>query len=327
MKLNRICSNIDKIDLNNPEDLKAILFQDKHTRIEGLCSEVAFMEDVVYANLSPFTSDFWFSGAGRGYHVRKILTDEAISLSNLDYTILDIFASMDSCLATSIVYFNKTSRAFYQFEHKEKKRYLKLEDYGCKLDPVANSALSNITGRDETRIAKACAYLEKRGLLRDAAIKRLFANNWLREFAWDIDVFTVTDEGRITAIEVKQKYPTKRNTFGINDGQLALFDFLTKKGIPVIHVILRKPEDNPDLHAVDLLTIPEFIQKTQLLFMRFSRKGLVSAVQKAPQSTSIFGKRKVAYTHIPVRQFIFLKMLGVPVANVREKLFSGLEPL
>ena len=38
---------IKDIDFESVEHLCSILFEDKHTRIEGLCSEAVFVEDVL----------------------------------------------------------------------------------------------------------------------------------------------------------------------------------------------------------------------------------------------------------------------------------------
>ena len=98
-----LCKNLDLIDLNNKNDLLKILSQDKYTRVEGLCSELVFMEDIVQNNLSPVTTDFWFTGENESY---RVLTNERAELSELDYRILDRFTKPGFAIPTDIVYFN-----------------------------------------------------------------------------------------------------------------------------------------------------------------------------------------------------------------------------
>jgi hypothetical protein len=330
MAPNPICNNIKNIDFNKEEDLYHILYQDKHTRIEGLCSEIAFMEDIVHGNLDPVTSDFWFSREDKGedkrYHVRRIMTDPKVPLNSLDYRILDGFARVKSVVSVSIVYFNEQSKAFREVRHLENTRYdHKLVDIGIDMKSRPDVEIADVTWRNRERINKACAYLKKRGLLKEMAIKRLFANCWLGEAVWDIDAFTMTSKGKVVALEVKQKFPTPKRTFGMNKGQEFFFHFLTTAGIPVIHVVLQKPENNTSLSAIDLISLPQYTSKTKWLFTRFFPGSLVAAGSKAPAFTSIHGAKPVSYGHIPLDRFGLLKNFGISDDNISNKLFEGID--
>lgn len=324
--LNPFCKGISEIDFSKPTDLCKVLHQDKHTRIEGLCSEAVFMEDIIQGNIEPVTTGFWFSETPKNplkFHIWKIITDISIPINSLDYRILDGFASIKG-MPVSIVYFDETSKSFLEFMHKKGNRYSNIKDLGTKKYPNSNSLVANERQRNEVRIEKACRFLDHRGLLKNAAIGRLFANCWLKGAVWDIDTFTITPSGKVIAFEVKQKYPTDNSTFGINAGQERLFQFLLEKGMPVIHVILQKPERDKAISAIDLLTMPEYVNRTNWIFTRYFPEILSIEALSAPEYTSIFGQSEVPYKEIPTEQFAFLKKLGKPSEDVRAKLLKGL---
>lgn len=330
MGINTSCGDLEYIDFSDPTHLWDILYEDKHTRVEGLCSEVAFMEDIVKGNLDPVTGDFWFSlegpldAAGR-YHVRKIITDTSVPLTELDYQVLDKFASLQPVIPVSVVYFDEPGRAFRHFYHQEGARYSSVDGLGTVMPPRVNPRQATEKDRDRERITKACGYLEGRGLLKEMAIKRLFANCWLGDTVWDVDVFTRTSTGRLVAFEVKQKYPTAGNTYGVNDGQKMLFDFFRNCEIPVVHVILKKPERNSFLHGIDLLTKPIYTHRTDWIFTHIKPENMIHSDYNAPKYTSMSGQSDMGYYNVHADHFIFLKKLGRPAEGVREKLLAGLE--
>jgi len=325
-------SKPDGMDFSRPEDCHQILLLDKHTRIEGLCSEVVFMEDIVEGNFSPVTNEFWFSlnsdtayDAPPKYDIRKIITSYDKGLTELDYRILDGFAREKFGLQVSIVHFDPSTNAVREFRHTSGKRYERVDQRGDYLPFHGDMPIAPIKDRNPERIYKAADFLETRGLLKDAAIKRLLANCYLPGYAWDIDVFTITASGQVVAMEVKQKYTTRANTFGVNTGQKQLFGFLTALGMPVIHIILQKPVNNPTVHAIDLLTIPKYRDVTEWLYTRLVPKKLWKAVDAAPAATSITGQHPVEYEHINFSQFSRLKMLGDTATDIKSKLLAGIE--
>jgi hypothetical protein len=322
----------DGLDFNRPEDCHQILLLDKHTRIEGLCSEAVFMEDVVEGNFSPVTNEFWFSrnrengyNAAPKYDIRKIITSYEKGLNELDYRILDGFAREKLGLRVSVVHFDSSTKKVREFRHYSGQRHKHPDQQGDLLAFHGDMEIPSIEDRNPVRIHKAADFLEERKLLKDAAIKRLVANCYLPGGAWDIDAFTITAAGQVVAMEVKQKYPTAAKTFGINKGQKGLFDFLTGLGMPVIHIILQKPVSDASVHAIDLLTFPEYRQKTRWLYTRLVPEKLRKAVEAAPASTSINGQHPVEYEHISLSQFSLLKKLGVPATDIRGKLLAGIE--
>ena len=135
----------------------------------------------------------------------------------------------------------------------------------------------------------------------------------------------MTSRGQLVAFEVKQKYPTQANTFGINEGQKKLFEFLIGYGIPVLHIVLEKPVRNKEVHAIDILTLPQFTERMEWKYTRFFPEKLRHASYQAPQHTSIFGGSGLSYNHISYSQFASLKYFGVKTDDIRKKLFEGME--
>jgi len=318
--------SISGLNFSRADDCRNVLLLDKHTRVEGLCSEAVFMEDIVEGNLFPVASDFWFSLAeSQGYDVTKIMTTSDKSLNDLDYLLLDMFAETADVDKIKIVYFDEFFNNFWSFPYKMGMRDEELDLAGRIWGLPGKGVMAEERNRDRERILKASDFLKERGLLKDAAIKRIFANCVLCKNAiWDVDAFTMTGLTPI-ALEVKQKYPTKKGSFGLNDGQADLFGFLTGMGIPVIHVVLRKPEEDASLHSIDLLTLPEYTERTEWLFTRFFPENLRPASFAAPDYTSIYGDAGINYSHIPLANFRALKKLREPLADLRKALLKGLE--
>jgi hypothetical protein len=323
MSVHAFCSHIHDINFSDHGHLVGLLSQDKHTRIEGLCSEAAFAADVLAGNFPTTTSDFWFTRAHNSWAVTRIVTDALQPLSPLDYRLLDGLATR---IPVSIAWFSYAAASFYGFLHHAGNRYPHgVEGMGHQLVPVPNPVIAPPDARDPIRLRKACAYLAGHGLLRASAVRRLFANCWLGRAVWDIDAFTITPTGKVVALEVKQKYPTARGTFGLNQGQEQLFRFLNSLGMPVIHVILAKPVSDSSIHATDLLTLPQYTANTQWLYTRFVPSRLQQAIAAAPAYTSIFGTGQLSYSHIPRHHFTVLKPFGIPTPGIANTLLAGIE--
>jgi len=85
------CKCLNRFDLSNAEDQKKIIFRDKHTRIEGLCSEAVFVADLLAESFAEFSSGWWFKPANQSYKILKLITDLQ-ELTALDFKLLRFFA-------------------------------------------------------------------------------------------------------------------------------------------------------------------------------------------------------------------------------------------
>jgi len=318
--------SLDQINFDSAEDCRKILLSDKHTRVEGLCSEAVFGEDIVEGNISTVAPDFWFSVDRRGkYDVLKIVTNYEKPLSELELRILDQLAVANKTGKVGIVHFDDSTNTFRAFGHVKGESFGSLTGRGNVWPLSGRGKMAEEEDRDEERILKACDFLEERGMLKDAAIKRIFANCVLgRDAVWDVDVLTLVGN-IVVALEVKHKYPTADGCFGVNIGQERFFEYLIGADIPVIHVILEKPVRRKDFSAIDLLTMPEYVGKARWRYLRLLPEKFLAAIRMAPEATAIYGHTKLPFRAIPEKRFGILKGLGKKQNGIREKLFEGIK--
>jgi hypothetical protein len=138
----------------------------------------------------------------------------------------------------------------------------------------------------------------------------LFANCWLGEApVWDVDFF-VEHNDQLIAFEVKQKYPTRKGTFGLNVGEARLLTFLAELGIVPVHVILTKPVSDETVPAIDLYSQDRYKSLSLWIAARFSQTLLSSKLAQAPGKTSIYGAQRLNYYDMEVRHFHRLKPYG-----------------
>lgn len=325
MESNSYCEDLVQLDFKNFDNLYLIMSHDKYARIEGLCSEAVFIDEIVKDNLEPFTNNFWFTQDGENnYRVRKLIIDQDLALTPLDYRLLDIFTAPDTGIQTDIVYFNESTRKFYTFPHTHKARYPNLNNLGTPMEP--NLYLSTVESdkKNEERLKLACEYLQKHGLLKKAALGRLFANGWLEKKEtckgiYDVDAFTVLDDDRIIALEVKHKYMTAGKTFGINDGQLYLYMYLHAIGIPSINVILEKPVRDASISAIRLITEKQYTESTLWKMSPIRFQHTTPAVTLAP-ATSGWGRKGVRFSHIDEKRYPVLKKFGEKSIDIKRRL-------
>ena len=313
-------SSLSGIDFTNSETLRDVLSQDKHTRVEGLCSEVVFMEDIVEGNLSPITFDIWFIVKGGGYKVMKMLVVNDKPMSELDIIVMDHLADAPGTVETSVVRFDSSTNTFWEFIYVKGQ----LEEEGSVWPLHGEVEISELKYRNPERLRKATAFLEERGLLREAAIKRIFANCVLPPWGvWDLDAITMVGSMPV-AFEVKHKYPTWDKEYGVNDAQGRLFAYLHGAGMPVIHIILEKPMGRKDLSAIDLMSMPQYIGEARWLYTPLGPEQLSGPVKMAPVGTAIHAGREVPYRPVDEKEFKVLKRLYEKDPDVRSKLLEGL---
>lgn len=304
------CQSIARLDLNNNDDLKQILRRDKHTRIEGLCSEAVFVDDLLRESFPAYSCGWWFRRQNGVYRVARLVTDVA-ELSELDFKILSMFARH---VATTIIQFDLISKACYGARFDPETRSTLNGNWFNIRRPVSRMAASpRLPGsgiRDAARLEQAIQLLESRNRLQHAAIERLFANCWLGEApVWDVDFFVEHNE-QLIAFEVKQKYPTRKGTFGLNVGEARLLTFLAELGIVPVHVILTKPVSDETVPAIDLYSQDRYKSLSLWIAARFSQTLLSSKLAQAPGKTSIYGAQRLNYYDMELRHFHRLKTYG-----------------
>ena len=305
------CNNIESLDFYSDESFEKIILRDKHTRVEGMFTEYFFYEEILKDVFSDVSSSWWFRQRSGAYNIAKIIYEED-DLSSFDVKILNYLSNQK--INVFIIIFNKKEKKFYYIKYKEEYSN-KLSEALCEFKKEypknpKNAAIPKKNERNEKRILQAIGYLKSVGVLKNCAIERLFANCWLAEGAfWDIDFF-VEYKGKLIAFEVKQKYPTKAGTFGINVGLANLFVYLNNIGMEVIHVILVKPVNDISIPAIDLYTKPQFKKDAKWIATRFTRDMLRNRKSTAPSYTSIFGTSRLDYYHMKPEIFTTIKEIN-----------------
>jgi|GEM_PF-5467313 len=110
-------NSLDDINFYLPDDQRRIFSMEKSTRLEGVCAEVVFDEDIVSPYLSPVAGDFWFSLKPGGYHIQKLVVGHDEPLNRLDYLLLDAFTTIEPVQQVSITWFDEDEKEFRQFDH------------------------------------------------------------------------------------------------------------------------------------------------------------------------------------------------------------------
>lgn len=319
------CASFGELDLRRRDDLIKILTRDKDARLEGICIEYLFQSDVLSsAGLSDAVSDNWWlvgkPGSTQDYYLFKLSTGQ---LTSVDLQVIQHLLGLGiECFTIRLFEDGKNQFRGIKLLDRHVKCAEVLETEGLYL-PVSDlfeqlgakqGSLPRIpaTGRTRERQMKAADFLINLKRLRSAATQRLFANCFLSpyfSFVWDIDGFLVHD-GKLSIIEVKQKYPTARGTFGINAGVARWMEWFMAKGLQVYHFVLTKPIWDYKVPALDLISNPTLKEKSLWLGTKITLSHFKGVVDTAPSRTSIFADTSLNFHHVPVRVFHLIKRFG-----------------
>jgi hypothetical protein len=318
------CKSLASLDFKNPEDLKKILRRDKHTRIEGICTEALFIRDLLAPSFPDYSSSWWFVSKGNRFHILKLVS-EIENLSALEFALLSFFRAKQS--PAFLITFNEKAKSFFYIKFDSDSIQHLRERWRTHKKIIAprkpSAPMPSPSERQPHRLDRAMNLMEASGLLKHAAIERLFANCWLASGRyWDIDAFAQYRD-QFLAFEVKQKYPTASGTFGLNLGLTKLLSFLSDLGVNVIHVILTKPVSNRAVSAVDLYTEEKYKGLSLWIAAIFNRNMLSAAFSNAPARTSIYGAQALKYYDISPNHFHKLKLLGTGSSSALRDFVEG----
>ena len=113
------------IDFNNEDNLIRILKRDKHTRIEGLCTERLFLNQLIETTFSHYSVGWWFTLKRETYRLVKFCPDVG-EINETDLQILDFFKSKG--LSTFIVGFDNEEKDFLYIDYSKLPTY-RLEEW------------------------------------------------------------------------------------------------------------------------------------------------------------------------------------------------------
>ena len=297
-------------DLNLHSDCIRILQNEKHTRVEGFFTEFRFCDEILKDFFKEYSTGWWITKNRHEYDIFK-LTHNISDLTSLEFDIMDWFTN--SGVTTFLVEYCRDEFTFFYAQYSTSDRDLQNEKWSTiKSELYPSKSIVNIASveyRDQIRIDKVIEFLSPRREIRKYAIERIFANCYLGSGAvWDID-YIVRFGRELIAFEVKHKYPTRQNQYGINLGEAIMLDFLHKKGMDSYYIILQKPsiENIKNISPVDIFENDELRRKCNWIGTKFDPSFLVGEIARAPQSTSIDGTSRVNYHKIDPDLFTLIK--------------------
>ena len=308
------CCHFKKYDLHSDDDLKEILFRDKHARIEGICTEVFFEEELLTKAGIDYSKNWWIVKHENKIIVIKFLVN-INDINQLDISILDYFKKTKG-FEPYILTFNETVKTFYYKEFDDEKNIESLKNLfekNKKEYPVKDKfpQIPEKGSRNIKRFNHAISFLQEKNLLKSSALERIFANCYLKSsYLWDIDAFAFIDD-MLHAFEVKQKYPTADGYFGLNTGLTNLFNEMIINNILVNHIILTKPVWDQSFPALIQYTNKKYSDSAIWIGTRF-KKDTANEKQSglAPDSTSIYTSSKLKYFKIEIDKFYKIKAVN-----------------
>jgi hypothetical protein len=308
------CKFLSTLDLSNLEDQKKIIFRDKHTRIEGLCSEAVFAADLLTDSFAEFSSGWWFKPANGRYKILKLITDLK-KITPLDIKLFDFF---EKHCGVFLILFKTDDKQCEWVRYSSNKMENRLaESWVQNAKPlVKNFLLPSLPPKQQRQVGRlnqAVEFLQARDRLQHAALERAFVNCWLgNQTIFDVDFFVERD-GRIYAFEIKQKFPFRSGSrffFGLNKGEAHLHVFLSKIGARCVHVILTKPVLTEAVPSIDLYTKDKYRDLSLWIATEHSEAITQSQQRLAPSKTSIYAKTPMRYYEMPLSNFHLVKKFG-----------------
>lgn len=264
-----------------------ILRYDKVTRLEGICIEELFYNTFLKRESFEVSNNWWISKQkDSSYHLVKHVLDK---INLLDLEVASKFSQKNK------VFFVKKIDDQFKYHPFSIRNNINDIDSGLlsgKTLPIKREKLTDKINDEnaEYRMKKALAFLNSINSDLDKIIEsRKLANFYGNSVMWDIDYF-IKFRNRILALEVKQKYPSKKEEFGLNLGSYGILKFLFDSGFDVQHIILTKPKRDRFYSAVEFLQ-GNFRIKSKWLIHSFNENSFTSGISSSPEYTS-FSQQK-----------------------------------
>jgi hypothetical protein len=302
------CRAVTSINIDDEEDCERLLLRDKHGRLEGLCAEILFEQELVKPAFPKYSTGWWVAKADRQQYKVAHAVETGSQITDLENAVYTHFLARD----VPLFRLEYDPRSHTLRRHKLSLSGRKVESRldGIQAPSPKPPSIPRAPERDGPRSTKALDYLKANRALRSAALSRLIANCYIHSpCAGDIDAI-VRHKGKMVAFETKQKFPSRSGYFGINQGLAGMFSFLNSVDIRVIHVVLTKPVWDTTTSAIDLLTLPQYAGKSLWLATDGSNIESASTVSDAPARTSIDGSRRLRTLNLEVTSFHHLAAQG-----------------
>lgn len=260
------------------------LKNDKHTLLEGYVTEYLFEEQFLANKDTLYTKGWWMVNANE----RNIFFIVKDILNDLDVEIINKIKLPDECWQVNLV----------GYKWIFIKDNLKLELNGFLKLTGLKALRTNLIASNETRNVErqknSIDFFVQKNLIKKIATERLFANNFLTVYfkgMVNIDCFTKSKNGFLNVIEIKYKYESRDNCFGINVGQMNMFKYFYELGFKINHFILYNHKKDMNISIFGFLKLTD---KKYWLFGTLEKLN-ENEIGIAPERTSVSGGFKQPY--------------------------------
>lgn len=270
------------------------LLKDKHTLLEGYITEHLFYNQFLKNNTIPSTDGWWTTE----YKNNKLFFIVKEELCPLDEEIINLISPQHECWH---VYLQQDKFIF-------KNNNIKLfeEDFVSKYElfKIRNPMTASKETRNFNRQKQSINFFRENKILRKIAIERKFANNFLTVYfrgMINIDMFTKKNE-QINVIEIKYKYESKDGYFGVNTGQMKMFEFFMRLNFNVHHFVLYNFTRDMTLSIFGFLRLNSEPPNIKEWYFKKLNVEEVYNEGIAPEMTSVSGNFRQTYFKIPKRE-------------------------
>lgn len=301
-------------NFNDYNVLLDIVKRDKHSFIEGACTEHIFFEEIMKTrilnqlNKANYSTGWWRTKFrnDKDYTLFKVSLNKPCSN---DEKIGEIFSDKHNVYflfideSNKLVIYDIKTSLITPLDEFMNKHILEFRD-----DYWANEDC-----RIESRQSRAIEFLNKNNLLKEYAFQRFFVNFILGLNIVDlvnIDGILSYEENNnflLKVVEIKFKYPTRDNKFGLNKGFQNLFNMMFEYNIPVVHYILNNATRSESKSIIDVLTDSEIKPKCSWIYSGITKDLLDSEYKVAPSKTRYNGESN-HQKYIPVDASKFRKI-------------------
>lgn len=294
------------------------LKKDKFKLLEGICVENQFKKSFNFV-----MSEGWWCVPKNFEKTSYIFFYLQLPNSNLNDITIKVFENL---------LFHKQSIYLVMYDKDFKfKKIQKIEDLillkmkilnvdDLKHNEGLNRRYQNFQASNETtdtfKTNRVIQYLIDENLLEKIYIERLFANHilsgHLNTMPINLDAIMYKNN-KLVVIEIKFKYPSKQNTFGINIGQANILKYLIQIGFEVFHYIAINPSHNEDIGIFEIQHSSNLKQNLFWYYKQLIESDFETEFSVAPSKTSVDGKSRQKFININATTFKIQLVQGQPL--------------
>lgn len=286
----------------NSESAKRQILRDKHTLLEGYITEYLYENQFLQTENSKYISAYTHGWWSAETDIQRFFFVVTPALNDVDREVAAVLSKHHEVWRA---YPTRDSWYFYNNDCR-----LSLPEFlqRFNLSKIRSDSTAAMATRNELRQKRCLHFFETHGLLTKIAIERNFADDILTSYfnsIVNIDFFARKSSGKLSAIEVKYKFESRQQSFGINVGQFRMFELLTRAGMDIQHWILYNSTHDKELSVFGFLSLPG---------KKWWRYGAIHTdttgiIKTAPAETSVQGNKRQGYYEFNADHFRYIQPL------------------